>query len=83
MSHTTNRWEFFTTYTPLQKSVHGVGNAQASVEGRGDIKIKSVINRNEHELTLRDVLYIPSNQQNLLSLSWWDKARGIYHSGQG
>jgi len=40
-SHVTNMRDAFTTYTPLRKPVHGVGNAQTHAEGRGTVKIKS------------------------------------------
>jgi hypothetical protein len=82
-SHVTNRRELLINYTPLQRSVRGVGNVQTCAEGRGDIRVKSIINGTEHQLTLRDVLYIPGNQQNLLSLGRWDKAGGTYQGGQG
>ena len=82
-SHVTNMRDAFITFTPLEKSVHGVGNVQTRAEGKGDIKIISTVNGKQHQLTLKDVLYIPKNQQNLLSLGRWDKAGGNYHGGQG
>jgi len=82
-SHVTNMRDAFETFTPLSKPVHGVGNAQTHAEGRGNIKIKSQTNGHEHNITLKDVLYIPTNKQNLLSLGRWDKAGGSYHSRQG
>lgn len=33
-SHVTNMRDAFTSYTPLRKPVHGVGNAQTHAEGR-------------------------------------------------
>jgi len=46
-----------------------------------DITMK--VNGKEFALTLIDVLYIPLNPQNLVSLGQWDKAGGSYHGGQG
>ena len=34
-------------------------------------------------LMLEDVLYIPTNKQNLISLGRWDKAGGQYMGGDG
>src|SRR6266498_1703909 len=82
-SHVTNMRDAFIKYTPLRKPVHGVGNAQTHAEGKGTIRIKSMVNGKQYDLTLTDVLYIPTNQQNLLSLGRWDKAGGTYHGGQG
>ena len=67
-SHVTNMCDAFITFTPLEKPVHGVGNVQTHAEGKGNIKIISTVNVIKHQLTLKDVLYIPTNQQNLISL---------------
>jgi len=83
MSHVTNMRDAFTSFTPLIRPVRGVGNAETHAEGRGTIKIRTKVNEQEYDLTLTDVLYIPTNQQNLLSLGRWDKAGGEYHGGQG
>lgn len=82
-SHITNMREAFQTFQPLRKYVSGVGDAQAEAEGRGTVKIQSVIEGKSYFLTLEDVLYIPSNPNNLLSLGRWDKAGGEYHASQG
>jgi len=66
--HVTNMHDAFIKYTPLRKPVHGVGNAQTHAEGKGTIRIKSMVNGKQYDLTLTDFLYIPTNQQNLLSL---------------
>jgi len=58
----------FTTFQPLTKFVSGVGNAQACAQGRATVKVKMKVNNKEFQLTLKDVLYIPNNPQNLLSL---------------
>jgi len=82
-SHITNMRDAFTTFQPLTKSVSGVGNAQACTQGRGTVKVKTKVNDKEFQLTLKDVLYIPNNPQNLLSLGRWDKAGDNHHGGQG
>jgi hypothetical protein len=83
ISHVSNMRDAFTIFTPSVKPVCGVGNAQACAEEQETIKIKSKVNGNEYTLTLKDVLYIPTNQQNLLSLGRWDTAGGNYHDRQG
>ena len=42
-----------------------------------------MVNNRIYNITLTDVLHIPNNQQNLLSLGRWDKAGGSYHGEQG
>jgi len=63
--------------------VSGVGNAQTRAEGKGTINIRTMVNHQAYNLTLRDVLYILSNPHNLISLGRWDNAGGNYHGGQG
>ena len=82
-SHVSNVRDSFETFTSFIKPVRSVGNAQTCAEGKGTIKVKTQVNRHEYNLTLKDVLYIQTNQQNLLSLGRWDTASGSYHSGQG
>ena len=82
-SHVTNMRDAFSTFEPLTKSVSGVGNAQASAKGKGNIKITTKVVGREFHLTLKDVLYIPTNPQNLISLGRWDKSGGTYTGSQG
>jgi len=74
MLHVTNRHDIFDTYELLTKIVSGVGNIKIQAQGKGTIRIKTVVNNKVYNITLTDVLYIPNNQQNLLSLGRWDKA---------
>ena len=83
-SHITNQQEAFVTYKPLTgKTVAGVGNNKANVEGRGTIELESLYKGHKYLLRLDDVLYIPSNRNNLISLGRWDKAGGRYTGGGG
>jgi hypothetical protein len=70
-SHITNKRENFTTFYPIEKPVNGVGNAQTNAKGKGTVRIKTITNGRERTLTLADVLYIPTNPHNLLSLGRW------------
>ena len=81
-SHVTNMRDAFTTFQSLVKPVSGVGNALTHMEGKGTIMIQTKIDDKIFKLTLKDVLYIPTNPQILLSLSRWDKAGGSYHGSQ-
>jgi hypothetical protein len=83
-SHVTNQREAFITYQPLEATtVAGVGNIKAKAEGRGTIEIVSYCDGHKYILTLEDVLYIPNNCNNLISLGRWDTAGGRYVGGRG
>ena len=83
ISHVSNAHEMFTNFQLLQKAaVTGVGNTSVQAEGEGTIELESEINGQKFIIKLNDVLYIPSNKQNLLSLGRWDKAGGRYIGGQ-
>ena len=81
-SHVTNSWDAFTTYHTINlTAVTGIGSIKAQAQGRGSVKLKSIVNENIYILKLEDVLYIPTNQHNLISLGHWDKAGGQYMGG--
>ncbi len=81
-SHVTNMRDAFFTFESLTKPVSGVGNAMTCAEGKGSIRLESEVDGTKYQLRLDDVLYIPSNPYNLLSLGRWDCAGGNYHGGQ-
>ena len=80
-SHVANHHKLFHSFTPLVKSVNGVGNATVKAEGCGTVKLTSEINGQKYLLTLQNVLYIPNNTHNLFSLGCWDATRGMYTGG--
>ena len=83
-SHVTNQRDIFLTYQPLRNtSVIGVGKLTAKVEGRGTIELKSRYNNKTYILRLHNVLHIPSNRNNLISLGKWDAVGGRYIGGGG
>jgi len=57
-------------------------NVTTYANGRGIVELESEVKGNKYILTLNDVLYIPSNPYNLLSLSW-DTSGGRYNGGNG
>ena len=82
-SHITNMRDAFTTFEPLNRNVSGVGNTKTSAEGRGTVNLTTQFDNHKYLLTLQDVLYVPSNLHNLLSLGRWDSAGGLYQGGNG
>jgi hypothetical protein len=64
--------------------VGGVGGIQTRTEGCGTIELKLVCEGHKYTLTLNDVLYIPGNRNNLISLGRWEAAGGKYtgHNGE-
>ena len=56
---------------------------KAKAEGRGTVELISSYNGHNYILELKDVLYIPSNRNNLIALGKWDKAGGHYIGGGG
>ena len=83
-SHVSNRREAFKTFQPLtDTTVSGVGNVKAEAKGRGTVELKSSYEGHDYILELKNVLYIPTNRNNLISLGRWDKAGGQYRGGGG
>ena len=77
-SHVSNTCEMFTNFQLLQKAaVIGVGNISTQAEGQGIVELDSKMNRQKYIVKLNDVLYIPSNKQNLFLRGRWDKAGGL------
>ena len=82
-SHVSNTHEMFTNFQLLQKAaVIGVGNISMQAEGWGIVKLESKMNGLKYIVKLNDVLYIPSNKQNLFLLGCWNKAGGYYIGGK-
>ena len=63
--------------------VHGVGRVTISPQERGTIKLKLKISNKNFIIILYNVLYIPKNKHNLISLGKWDKSGGKYVGGDG
>jgi transposase InsO family protein len=83
-SHVANQRETFTTYRPQSSaSVAGVGGTMVVVEGRGTVELESECGGTKYILELHDVLHIPTNKNNLLSLGRWDAAGSEYKSKGG
>jgi hypothetical protein len=84
-SHVSNCREAFITFEPTHKTlVGGVSGIKTCTKGQGTIKLESVHEGHRYSLTLKDVLYIPRNKNNLISLGCWKAAGGEYtgHNGK-
>ena len=66
-----------------EEAISGVGGIKASVAGHGTIKVILTFNGQDYILELHNVLYVPSNQNNLISLEYWNAAGGQYLGGGG
>ena len=84
-SHICNKRDVFTEYIPThdQVPIYGVGNIATHALGRGKVIIGALYNNKLHKITLNDVLYVPNNRHNLLSLGRWERANGKFKGGQG
>jgi hypothetical protein len=60
-----------------------VGGKEANIAGRGTVELLSTWNDKKYLLCLDNVLHIPRQRNNLISLGRWDSARGQYIGGKG
>jgi hypothetical protein len=83
-SHVCNQREAFTSFHPLTATkVTGVGNLVTKAEGRGTVELTSWCNGHKYILQLENVLYIPNNRNNLISLGKWDQGGRRFTGGGG
>ena len=72
-SHVCNRHDAFTSFHPLTATkVTEVGNMVTKAKGRGIVELTSWCKGHKYILQLENVLYIPNNWNNFISLSKWD-----------
>jgi len=72
------------TFKPFKKTlVGGVRGIKTHAAGRGTITLKSTFNKRNFTLTLKDVLYIPRNKNNLISLERWEATGGKFAAHKG
>ena len=80
--HVCNRCDAFTSFYPLTATkVTGIGNMVTKAERQGIVELTSWCNGHKFILQLENVLYIPNNQNNLISLSKWDQGGRWFTSG--
>ena len=80
--HLSNLHNAFSEFTPLSKTIRGVGNTEVPVKGRGTIKLKG---RTEpgYTIVLWNVLYVPRAPNNLFSISHLDESGSHTNMGDG
>jgi hypothetical protein len=79
-SHITHQRDAFHTYEAIPVvSIAGVGRLKAHTIGKRSIHLKSEYNRRTYILELQNVLHVPNNRNNLLSLGQWEaNGRSIF-----
>jgi len=78
-SHISSERNSFETYTKIQKStMTGMGGKKATAIGRGTVTLISNCNGVNWTLKLENVLHVPGQRNNLISLGRWDKAGSTY-----
>ena len=83
-SHICNQREAFIDYWPAGgKTVAGVGNSKMPIDGWESVELQSKYGGKSYRLWLEDIMYVPSNRNNLLSLGQWDQGRQTYVGGGG
>ena len=81
--HMTYDRSLFVSYTPLSNATVEMGTtAKTKVEGRGDVFITLNLNGEPRKCLLKDVLYVPDFEYNLISVSTMDK-RGMHSTFGG
>ena len=71
-SHVCNQHDAFIDFQSENPKVKGVANLKAMAQGRGTITVQAITDGQKTNCTLKNVLYIPSNQTNLFSLGSWE-----------
>jgi hypothetical protein len=72
-----------TIFKTLYNTVAGVGNVKANIKGSGTVELMVTYLGQSHYMKLMNVLHIPTNRNNLLSLGRLDSAGGSYRSANG
>jgi hypothetical protein len=68
-SHVSAQREAFTMYTPLFNSIAtSVGGKEAKITGHSTVELLSECNRLKYVIRLENILHIPGQKSNLISL---------------
>ena len=75
--HVMHQRNAFATYGPVPKiSITGMGGIKAFVVGMGTVYLNAEYEGNMITLQLNNVLHIPGNQRNLMSIPLWEEPAG-------
>jgi len=82
-SHICNKCEVFIEYSSIKNEIpiYGVGNIIITGIGRGKIIIQAIHNGKTHKIILNDILHVPNNRHNILSLGQWAHTDGTFKGG--
>ncbi|MGK2912533.1 MAG: hypothetical protein ACSLE1_22465, partial [Sphingobium sp.] len=72
-SHIATKREMFTSYTPIECNIEGVGGSAIRALGRGTVRLITKINGHDHSLFIHEVLHAPDAVNCLLSISKLDQ----------
>ncbi|KIM65718.1 hypothetical protein SCLCIDRAFT_112267, partial [Scleroderma citrinum Foug A] len=81
--HLSNQCDMFKEFTPLNRTIQGVGNMDIPVKGRGMMRLKSWTDKQNYVIVLQDVLYVPQAPNSLLSIPHLDKSGRHADMGDG
>jgi GAG-pre-integrase domain len=78
-----NKREVFTEYIPIHNDIpiYGVGNTTTHAKGQGTVIIETTQDGKVHKLALKNVLHVPNNRHNIISLGRWAHAGGTFKGG--
>ena len=71
-SHVFNQCDAFIDFQSENPKVKGVTNLEAMAKGRGTITVQAITDGQKKNCTLKNVLYIPSNQTNFFFPGSWE-----------
>jgi len=83
-SHITHRRDAFITYETIPEvPISGVGGLKTYAISRGRVNLQSECDGKIYILELHDILHVPGNRNNLLSLGRWEVAGRSYRACDG
>jgi hypothetical protein len=83
-SHVSNRHDAFISYKPTENILMGgVGGIKTQAKGRGTVILESTYKGHKYTLMLKDILYIPRNKNNLISLGKWEAMGSMFEAHKG
>jgi len=83
-THITHQRDAFITYKIIPEvPISGVGGLKTHVIGRGRVNLQLECDGKTYILELHDILHVPDNHNNLLSLGRWETAGRSYTARDG
>jgi hypothetical protein len=73
----------YNVYPLINSTATSVGGKEAKITGHSTVELLSECNGHTYILCLKNVLHIPGQKSNLISLGRWDEAGSCYIGGGG